>query len=198
MKKHLAILAAVTLVCFAGASGLWAESRHSGDAESESMAVLLEGLLLELTGERSLEARFKDHGGGLYSLSVSLEQLGPKFSREQLGAAAKDLTNLHHGHSQVDASATAAVHVPLSSLNTEYNFWWATANLGEETINKTKIFHKGPGKDFKDTLQITHGASTLNIFTLAGLTHTESGAFKSSVKISGAGNSKTKGGCFSQ
>ena len=78
----------------------------------------------------------------------------------------------------------------------DYLLWWSALNFGAATTNKTTISHKGPGRDTKETMQVFYDQNSFILTWIFEVEHTRSGVFKSFVKISGAGNSKTRGGCF--
>lgn len=198
MKKQLIVGGLTALLCLVG-TGASAAGPLNSDSEAEIARQLMERVLGDIAGRGGLETEFRKLDNGVYSLSVSLDQFGPDFVRSIRRSAAKDLNNLHHGHSLTDSpSAEAGLHSSLPTVGADYFFWWSTANLGQESTNKTTILHKGAGKTFKNNFNNDHSAFALNIFTIAEVSHSEAGAYKSSVKVKGAGNAKTKGGCFAQ
>lgn len=165
-------------------------------SEIEDMAVGMELLFLELLGVSDVEPVFRDHGDGVYSLSVPLDRLERGNDFIARASAAKDVTNLAHGHSLSEPTgSTVLVHSAAPLLDAEYNFWWVAVNLGtDDEEHKTTVSHKGPGADLKFSQDLVYTGSAV-VFFFTDVIHELFGVYKSFVKIKGAANAKTKAGC---
>ena len=181
-------------------AGVNAEIAVDENTQNEELAAGMELLFMEMLGVSEGKPVFRDHGNGLYSLSVPLDEL--ESGKEFLAGAftAKAVTNLHHGHMVSEPSSLSTlIHAALASLDISYNFWWAAVNTSADDAElTTRWSHKGPGADTKGREDLLYDAERIVLFVVEDLVHTAAGSFKSFVKISGASNSKTKGGCFAQ
>lgn len=199
MRRNSIICTLTIVILSFTAAGASTEIATDQSTRIEDMAAGMEMLFLDLLGTSDIQPAFRDHGNGVYSLSVSLDQL-PLDSGFAARAKAKAVTNLHHGHMVSDPSSPKTlIHAAEATLNISYNLWWAAVNpSGDDAELKTTWSHKGPGADAKDSQTLTYDAASIVVFWTTNVVHTKAGIFKSFVKISGSSNSKTKGGCFSQ
>lgn len=199
MRRDVICGLAILLLNFTVA-GANAEIAVDENTQNEELAAGMELLFMEMLGVSEVRPVFRDHGNGLYSFSVPLDEL--ESGNEFLAGAftAKAVTNLHHGHMvSTPGSLSTLIHAASASLNLKYNFWWAVVNTSADDVElKTKWSHKGPRADEKGSQNLVYDAGSIVAFFVPDLVHTQAGVFKSSVKISGASNSKTKGGCFAQ
>ncbi|MCH7666852.1 MAG: hypothetical protein IH936_13090 [Acidobacteria bacterium] len=199
MRRNVICGLAILLINFT-AAGANAEFAVDENTQNEELAAGMELLFMEMLGGSEGKPVFRDHGNGVYSLSVPLDEL-ERGSQFLAGVStAKAVTNLHHGHMvSTPSSLSTLIHAASATLNIGYNFWWAAVNTSADDVElKTKWSHKGPGTDEKGSEDLVYAAGTIMAFFVPDLVHTQAGVFKSSVKISGASNSKTKGGCFAQ
>ena len=153
------------------AAGANAEFAVDKNTQNEEFAAGMELFFMEMLGVSEVKPVFRDHGNGVYSLSVPLDELegGNEFLAGV--STAKAVTNLHHGHMvSTPSSLSTLIHAALASLDVSY----------------------------KGSPDLVYVPETIVAFFFPDLVHTQAGILMSLVKISGASNSKTKGGCFAQ
>lgn len=153
----------------------------------------LEGLLLELSGARDVKPVFREHGGGLYSLSVRLPEDSPLRTH---AAAARPLTTLAAGHQVSDPgdNQSVLINAVRSSVGFDYNFWWVALNTSEDDITrKTTNTIKGPGLSFTRNDTLTYDDLSTHLFWFPVEEVFENvGLFTHKVKITKAGAVKYK------
>lgn len=195
--RHSSIVAALAILALTSTVPCAAaEKTPAKSPQLEDMATGMELLFQEFLGTPDVQPVFRDQGHGIYSLSVSLDQLGRGSERFAAASAAKPLKNLAVGHMLSEPSSLSTlIHAVVSSVGLDYNVWWAATNEGPDDLTrKTTIVHKGPGGDLKLVNNLLYDAfSVILFFSEVESLHDDEGVFKMSSKISGA--TRIKSGC---
>jgi hypothetical protein len=156
----------VALLIAASAARATGDGDATPDLRTEARAAQVENLIGELLGSNLATPEYTDHGGGLHSLSISLdpnqrERLS-SLVQEGLGGKAVAYYFLAAGQSLTPPSnAGALVHAAISNAQLGYNYWVAVLNLGSNVTRNTVFKLTGPGRTFNRTFPLLYRANTI-------------------------------------
>jgi hypothetical protein len=145
-----------------------APAAQAGEPGREATAFEIESLFQQLLDSNVATPVYTEHGGGLSSLSITLE---PE-ARERLLAAmrsgdadAKAATFFALAAGQQltsPANASTCINAALSNQNLSYNYWVVVLNLGNQgLVRSTRFKLTGPGKKFDKSFNVTYGSSSI-------------------------------------
>lgn len=192
-RNSVVLVVLVVVLSLLPLAAVRAERPDRLPADLEAAVQQMEGLLADLTGIRDVKPVFKDHGGGLYSVSIELPENAAELIASSM--AARKLSILAVGHQlTTPSSLSAMIHAALSNVGSDYNFWWAWLNTGNSTVfKKTTNIIKGPGRNYRRTDQVQYARMSVGAswFRLADA-FTREGTFNRKTTIATGGNCKTK------
>lgn len=156
----------VALLIAASAARAADDGDATGGLRTEAQAAQVENLFGELLGSNLATPEYTDHGGGLHSLSISLDPSQREFLSSLLskgtGDKAVNYYFLAGGQSLTPpANPAALLHAALSNTQLGYNYWVVVVNLGSDVTRKTTFKLIGPGRTFNRTFSLLYRANTI-------------------------------------
>jgi hypothetical protein len=173
-----------------------ARAASNGDAtrglKTEAQATQVENLIGELLGSNLATPEYTDHGGGLHSLSISLDPA----QRERLNSLVHEGTVgkatayyfLAGGQSLTPPSNPAAlIHAALSNTQLGYNYWVVVVNLGSDVTRNTTFKLIGPGRTFNRTFPLLYRANSIWFYWYSASSVDTPGFYHFVPTVAGAG-----------
>jgi hypothetical protein len=166
------------------------------NSQIEAKAVQVESLLGELLGSNPATPEYTDHGGGLHSLSLRLDDA----QRERLSALFQEKGDnkavtfyfLAGGQSQTPPSnASALVHAAVSNPQIGYNYWVAMLNFGADVTRNTTFRLTGPGRTFNRTYPLLYRSNTIWFYWYVAPSVGTPGFYRYASTVAGAGTYTT-------
>jgi hypothetical protein len=177
-----------------------ARAANAGDgshgSKTEARAVQVENLIGDLLASNLAIPEYTDHGGGLHSMSISLD---PK-QREMLSSLFHEGTGdkaiayyfLAWGQSLTPPSnASALIHAAISNAQLGYNYWVAVLNLGTDVTRNTTFKLTGPGRTFSRTFPLLYRANTIWFYWVSAAPVGTPGFYHFTSSVAGAGGAAT-------
>jgi hypothetical protein len=177
-----------------------ASAAHAADVDRgrqvEAKAAQVESLLGELLGSNSATPEYTDHGGGLHSLSISLDDAQRERLSSMLQAKADGKAVAYYflaaGQSLTPPSnASALVHAALSSTQAGYNYWVVVVNLGSEVTRNTTFRLTGPGRVFNRSFPLLYRSNSIWFYWYGAASVGTPGFYHYSSTVAGAGTFTT-------
>lgn len=158
----------------------------------EAKAAQVETLLGELLGSNLATPEYTDHGGGLHSLSIRLDDAQRDRLSSMLQAKADGKAVAYYflaaGQSLTPPSnASALVHAAISSTQSGYNYWVAVLNLGSDVTRNTTFRITGPGRTFNRTFPLLYRSNTIWFYWYSAPSVNTPGFYHFLATVAGAG-----------
>lgn len=178
-----------------------AQAEEKGDAtpdlRTEARALQVETLIGELLSSNLATPEYADHGGGLHSLSISLDsdqrELLSSLLHEGAGNKATSYYFLAGGQSLTPPSnAEAMVHAALSNTQLGYNYWVVVVNLGSNVTRRTTFKLTGPGRTFNRSFSLLYRANSIWFYWYAAPSVNTPGFYRYASTVAGAGTFTTQ------
>jgi|GEM_PF-4128634 len=173
-----------------------ARAASDGDAtrglRTETQAAQVENLIGKLLGSNLATPEYTDYGGGLHSLSISLDSN----QRERLSALVHEGTDgktiayyfLAAGQSLTPPSNPAAlIHAAISSTQLGYNYWVVVVNLGTAVTRNTTFKLTGPGHTFNRSYSLLYRANSVWFYWYSAPSVSTEGFYHFAATVTGAG-----------